>query len=118
MRSFWSSAAPRTPVPATIRARGSAHDLLFRRATPHDSLEDDAMIATRGRIERLVMRIQSAFLDHPNLALTLPAAEKRFGLDEATCGAVLAVLADARVLIERGGVYRRQFPGPSARRAA
>ena len=76
------------------------------------------MIATRGRIERLVMQIQTSFLDHPSLALTSLAAGKRFGVDEATCAAVLAALADARVLIERDGVYRRQFPGPSARRAA
>jgi hypothetical protein len=76
------------------------------------------MIATRGRIERLVIRIQTAFLENPDLALTLPTAEKRFGIDEVTCAGVLAALADARVLIERDGVYRRRFPEPSARRAA
>jgi hypothetical protein len=80
--------------------------------------EEDAMIATRGRIEHVLMRIQSSFLEQPHLALTLPAAVKRFGVDEVTCAGVLAALADARVLIERGGVYRRRFPGPSARRAA
>ena len=75
------------------------------------------MIATRGRIERLVMRIQTSFLQRPNLALTLPEAEKRFGVDEVTCASVLAALAEAQVLIERDGVYRRH-PGPSALRAA
>ena len=40
-----------------------------------DLLEDDAMTATRDRIEHLVVRIQSDFLDNPMLALTLPAAE-------------------------------------------
>jgi hypothetical protein len=92
--------------------------LLFHWATPLDPLEDDAMIATRGRLEDLVMRIQTSFLEHPNLALTLPAAGKRFGVDEVTCAGVLAALADAGVLIERKGVYRRYFRGPSARRAA
>jgi hypothetical protein len=76
------------------------------------------MIATRERLERLVIRIQNSFLEHPHLALTSPMAEKRFGVDETTCAAVLATLADARVLIERDGIYRRRFPGPSARRAA
>jgi hypothetical protein len=81
-------------------------------------LEENAMIAKRGRLERLLMRIQDSFLEYPHLALTVAAAEKRFGLDEATCAAVLATLADARVLSERHGVYHRRFPGPSARRAA
>ena len=76
------------------------------------------MIATRGHIERLVMRIQTSFLDRPDLALTLPAAAKRFGIDEVTCAGVLGALTDAQVLDERGGVYRRHLPGPSARWAA
>jgi hypothetical protein len=76
------------------------------------------MIATRERLENLVVRVQNSFLEDPHLTLTLPTAEKRFGVDRATCAAVLATLADARVLVARGGVYRRRFPGPSARRAA
>ena len=76
------------------------------------------MIATRERLERLVMRIQGSFLEQPHLALTLPTAQRRFRADEATCAAVLAILADARVLIERNGVYRRRFTGPPVRRAA
>jgi hypothetical protein len=39
------------------------------------------MTAIRARIENLVTRIQSGFLANPTLALTLPAAEKRFGVD-------------------------------------
>jgi hypothetical protein len=33
------------------------------------------MTATRDRIEDLVMRIQTDYLEHPALALTLPAAQ-------------------------------------------
>jgi hypothetical protein len=40
------------------------------------------MTATRARIQQLVVRIQSDVLDNPTLALTLPAAGERFGLDE------------------------------------
>ena len=76
------------------------------------------MPATRGRIENLVVRIQSDFLDYPTLALTLPAAEKRFGIDDVACAGVLGALVDARVLTERNGTYRRYFPPHAARRAA
>ena len=76
------------------------------------------MTATRDRIENLVLRIQRDFLDHPTLALTLPAAEQRFGIDEVTCVGVLGALVDARVLTEQEGAYRRHFPRLAARRAA
>jgi hypothetical protein len=68
------------------------------------------MIATRSQIENLVIQMQSAFLDHPMLSLTLAAAERRFRVDAATCSAVLAALVDAGVLIKREGAYRRHVP--------
>lgn len=76
------------------------------------------MTATHGRIENLVMRIQSDFLENPALTLTLSRAQRRFGIDEVTCAAVLGTLVDARVLNERDGAYRRYFPRPATRRAA
>ena len=76
------------------------------------------MTPTRDRIEDLVLRIQCDFLDHPSLALTLPAAEQRFDVDEPTCIGVLGALVDARVLTEQEGTYRRHFPQLAARRAA
>ena len=76
------------------------------------------MTATCSRIENLVVRIQSDFLDNPTLALTLPAAEKRFGIDEVECAGVLGALVDARVLTERKGAYRRYFPSRATRRAS
>jgi hypothetical protein len=71
-----------------------------------------AMTATRERIEDLVVRVQTEFLDHPNLTLTLPAARNRFFLDDATCAGVLAALVEAGVLTEREGAYHRLFPRP------
>lgn len=82
-----------------------------------DPLVDDVMTATRDRIEDLVLRIQSDFLDHPALALTQPAAAKRFGIDEITCAGVLGALEEARVLTRREGAYRRYFPRLAVRRA-
>jgi hypothetical protein len=76
------------------------------------------MTATRGRIENLVMRIQTDYLEHPTLALTLPAAQTRFDLDEVTCAGVLGALVDARVLGQRDGAYSRHFPKLAGRRAA
>ena len=68
------------------------------------------MTPTRGGIEHLVMRIQTAFLENPMLSLTLPEAQRRFGVDEPACAAVLGALVGARVLIEHGGTYRRHLP--------
>lgn len=76
------------------------------------------MTATRSQIENLVMRIQTDYLEQPTLALTLPAAQTRFGLDEVTCAGVLGALVDARVLTQRGGAYGRYFPRLAGRRAA
>jgi len=75
-------------------------------------------MTTRRRIEGLVMRIQSAFLENPMLSLTLQAARRRFGVDEVTCAGVFGVLVDARVLTERDGTYRRHLPRPAIRPAA
>ena len=76
------------------------------------------MTATRSQIETLVMRIQTDYLDQPTLALTLPAAQTRFGLDEVTCAGVLGALVDARVLTQRDGAYSQYFPRVTGRRAA
>ena len=74
------------------------------------------MTPTPDRIKDLVMRIQTAYLE--NAMLSLSAAQRRFGVDEVTCAAVLGTLVDARVLTEREGVYRRHLPHPAVRTAA
>jgi hypothetical protein len=76
------------------------------------------MTATRRRVENLVTRIQTDFLENPRLALTMPTAQERFGIDEVTCAGVLGALVDARVLTKREAAYRRYFPRLAARRAA
>jgi hypothetical protein len=76
------------------------------------------MTATRDRIENLLMRIQTNYLEHPTLLLTLPAAQTRFGVDEVTCAGVLGAFVDARVLTKRDGAYSRYFPRLAGRRAA
>ena len=76
------------------------------------------MIATRRRIENLVMQIQTDYLDHPTLSLTVPAAQTRFGLDEVTCAGVLGALNEAGVLRQREGAYSRYVPRIDGRQAA
>jgi hypothetical protein len=76
------------------------------------------MSQTRGQVESLVMQIQSAFLEDAGLSLTLPAAQRRFGIDALVGAGVLGALVAARVLISRDGVYRRNVPRPAARPAA
>jgi hypothetical protein len=69
------------------------------------------MNANRSWIENLVMRIQGDFLATPGLTLTLKEAERRFGIDEIACNAVLTALVDANVLARnRDGAYLRRFP--------
>ena len=76
------------------------------------------MTPTRRHIEDLIIRIQNAFLSDPALVLTLPAAQKRFGVDGVTGAGVLDALVDAGVLTIREGAYRRRFPTGIERRAA
>jgi hypothetical protein len=69
-----------------------------------------AMTTTR-RIEDLVMRIEGEFLETPGLMVTVADAQRRFGLDEITCEAVLDALVDSAVLFKtRDRVYGRLFP--------
>ena len=63
------------------------------------------------RVETLVMRVQNEFLDTPTLRLTVPQAERHFGIDQASCQAVLGLLVDAHVLARSAdGRYARFFP--------
>jgi hypothetical protein len=72
-----------------------------------------------GRIATLVTKMQSEFLNRPDLTLTLLQAQARFGADEITCQAVLGALVDARVLAKRAdGACVRFFPRGSARAEA
>ena len=69
------------------------------------------MSANAHRLEVLVMRVQRVFLETPTLRMTMPQAGRRFGIDNATCEAVLGVLVDAKVLARsQEGTYTRLLP--------
>ena len=76
------------------------------------------MTADCRRIQDLVVAMQQPFLDTPELRLTLPQAQRRFGVSARTCEAVLGALAEAGVLDKTPqGEYIRSYPR-STRRAA
>ena len=69
------------------------------------------MTCTARQIGSFVLRVQDAFLDAPTLQVTLPQAQREFGMDVFTCRAVLGALVDAHVLARTpDGVYARHFP--------
>ena len=53
-------------------------------------------------------RVQGEFLEMPGLRLTEPQARRLWGLDSASCGALLAALVDAKFLFRtRDGAFMR-----------
>jgi hypothetical protein len=74
-------------------------------------LEAVNMARSCNEIGALITRMQGAFLENPGLKLTLDEAARRFNVDRALCGAILATLHDAHVLsLGPDGTYRRRFP--------
>jgi hypothetical protein len=69
------------------------------------------MTANSSQLGSIVLRVQGAFLDMPELTLTLAEARRWFDVDEALCEAVLGTLVDAGVLTRTAdGAYARYFP--------
>jgi hypothetical protein len=67
------------------------------------------------RIENLVMRIEDVFLEDAELRLTANEVQRRCGVDETTCEAILETLVDATVLFKTGDcVYGRLIPHVNA----
>ena len=69
------------------------------------------MTANCRQIGNIVLCVETPFLDTPGLRLSAEEASRRFGVETATCQAVLDALAEAKVLTRTPeGVYRRYFP--------
>ena len=70
-----------------------------------------ALDASAVVLDHVLMRVQGEFLEMPGLMLTVADAQRRFGLDEITCEAILDALVDSAVLFKtRDRVYGRLFP--------
>ena len=58
--------------------------------------------------DEVLRRVQGEFLEMPGLRLTEAQARRLWGLDEASCGALLGALVDARFLFKtRDGAFMR-----------
>ena len=56
----------------------------------------------------LLRRVQGEFMEMPGLQLTEAQARRLWGLDEASCGALLGALIDAQFLFRtRSGAFMR-----------
>jgi hypothetical protein len=64
----------------------------------------ESLIAT----DEVLNRVQGEFLEMPGLRLTEPQARRLWGLDAASCGALLDALVDAKFLFRtRDGAFMR-----------
>src|SRR6266496_3327609 len=58
--------------------------------------------------DEVIRRVQGEFLEMPGLRLTEPQARRLWGLDAASCGALLGTLVDANFLFRtRDGAFMR-----------
>jgi hypothetical protein len=58
--------------------------------------------------EDVLRRVQCEFLEMPGLRLTSPQARRMWGLEAATCDALLGALVDAKFLFRtRDGAFMR-----------
>jgi hypothetical protein len=69
--------------------------------------------------EEVLRRVQSEFLEMPGLRLTEAQARRLWGLDAASCGALLGALVDAQFLFRtRDGAFMRLEHATTAVRAS
>ena len=57
-------------------------------------------------VERLAARVRAEFLEMPGMHLTLPQAQRLWGLDAETCERVITMLVSNKVLRREHGVIR------------
>jgi hypothetical protein len=70
-----------------------------------------ALYTTRA-IGELLLRVEGEYREMPGLSLTVPQAERLWGLDASTCASVLTALIERRVLSRTaGGTYLRRSAG-------
>jgi hypothetical protein len=82
------------------------------------SPQGENVMASVQTVSSLITRIQNHFLNGANVTLSIAEAQRRFGVDRATCEAILDFLADATVLVRTpDGRFSRLLPR-AARHAA
>jgi hypothetical protein len=77
-------------------------------ATPTVVEERDMPPEPMRATEEVLRRVQGEFLEMPGLRLTEAQARRLWGLDAASCGALLGALVDAKFLFQtRDGAFMR-----------
>ncbi len=67
---------------------------------------------TKGAIGELLLRVAGEYREMPGLSLTVPQAERLWGLDASTCATLLTALIERRVLTRTAsGAYVRRSAG-------
>ena len=67
---------------------------------------------TTAAIGELLLRVEGEYREMPGLSLTVPQAERLWGLDASTCASVLTALIERRVLTRTAsGAYLRRSAG-------
>ena len=74
------------------------------------------MAAHERSTDDVLMRVQGEFLEMPGLRLTVAQARRLWGLDAASCDALLHALIDAKFLFQtRDGAFMRVEQATPAR---
>ena len=61
-----------------------------------------------GTTDEVLRRVQGEFLEMPGLRLTVPQARRLWGLDAASCDALLGTLVESKFLFKtRDGAFMR-----------
>jgi hypothetical protein len=85
--------------------------LLLLKVTPKASESEEKATMTperTGTTDEVLRRVQGEFLEMPGLRLTEPQARRLWGLDAASCDALLGALIDAKFLFKtRDGAFMR-----------
>jgi hypothetical protein len=94
---------------ASVLEAPMAHRLLAFRTFPDPGIRRPIMTVERPRaIDDIMTRVQGEFLEMPGLRLTEPQARRLWGLDAASCDALLGALIDAKFLVRtREGAFMR-----------
>jgi hypothetical protein len=93
--------------------------------TPSDEARAALAESLRSTMEEMLCRVQNEFFEMPGLRLTEAQARRLWGVDAATCSALLSALIEAKFLFRtRDGAFMRfeharpakaALPSPAAR---
>ena len=96
-------------VPGEAAALGACGTRVAPRGTTNPFQEQGAStMSAQQTLDNELRRVQGEFNEMPGLRLTLPQAQRLWGLDRAACDSLLGALVDAKFLLRtRDGAFVR-----------